>query len=146
MKICVQRVLEAKVICEDDLISSIKKGYVLFVCLENGDNVKTLQEAAEKIRKLRIFENEDHRMNLDITQVNGEILSISQFTLSWDGSGGHRPSFDKSLDPATARLYYLQFNKFLREHGINVCEGRFGADMKVHLLNDGPVTFFLEFH
>lgn len=145
MKILIQRVLKASVQIDNEIYSSIERGYLLFLCLEQGDHVDKLKSAAIKVRKLRIFEDTDERMNYDILQVNGEILSISQFTLSWDGSGGHRPSFDKSLEPQTARLYYHQFNKFLREEGLTVKEGLFGANMKVELLNDGPVTFLLNF-
>jgi D-tyrosyl-tRNA(Tyr) deacylase len=84
-------------------------------------------------------------MNLDINSVSGEILSISQFTLSWDGSGGHRPSFEKSMLPQEARLKYALFNRELRTKGLIVKEGKFGAFMKVSLVNDGPVTFVLNF-
>jgi D-tyrosyl-tRNA(Tyr) deacylase len=145
MKILIQRVLKASVQIDNEIYSSIQRGYLLFLCLEQGDHGDKLKSAAVKVRKLRIFEDTDERMNYDILQVNGEILSISQFTLSWDGSGGHRPSFDKSLEPQTARLYYHQFNKLLREEGLTVKEGLFGANMKVELLNDGPVTFLLNF-
>ena len=84
-------------------------------------------------------------MNHDITTIKGEILSISQFTLSWDGSGGHRPSFERSMQPQEARLKYSLFNRELRSKGITVNEGKFGSAMKVALVNDGPATFLLEF-
>ena len=84
-------------------------------------------------------------MNLDVQSVNGQILSISQFTLSWDGSGGHRPSFEKSMQPQEARLKYALFNRELRNRGFDIKEGKFGAFMKVSLINDGPVTFNLQF-
>jgi D-tyrosyl-tRNA(Tyr) deacylase len=84
-------------------------------------------------------------MNLDIQAVNGEILSVSQFTLSWDGSGGHRPSFEQSMPHQEARLKYAIFNRELRQRGMIVKEGQFGSFMKVSLINDGPVTFTLNF-
>ncbi len=84
-------------------------------------------------------------MNLNVTQAGGEVLSVSQFTLSWDGSGGHRPSFERAMHPGEARLMWSEFNKLLRAQDLIVKEGRFGAEMKVDILNDGPVTFILEF-
>lgn len=145
MKVLIQRVLEAKVTVEQEVVGSINKGLLLFVCFEKNDAEDALSRAVEKISKLRVFEDEKGRMNFDITQVQGELLSVSQFTLSWDGSGGHRPSFENSEAPQTARLKYALFNKMLRDKGITISEGRFGADMKVSLVNDGPVTFMLNF-
>ena len=84
-------------------------------------------------------------MNLNVQQALGEVLSVSQFTLSWDGTGGHRPSFEQSLHPAEARLMWAEFNKLLRNQGLTVKEGRFGCEMKVDIQNDGPVTFVLSF-
>jgi D-tyrosyl-tRNA(Tyr) deacylase len=98
-----------------------------------------------KILNLRIFEDDKGKMNLNISQVNGAILSISQFTLSWDGKKGHRPSFDKSMPPEKAKVYYAIFNKKLADAGIKVERGVFGEQMDVSLINDGPVTFHLEY-
>lgn len=145
MKIVVQRVQEAKVTVENEVIGEIGIGALLLVCFEQGDDESTISRAVEKISKLRIFDDESGKMNLDINSVEGEILSVSQFTLSWDGSGGHRPSFEKSMAPQEARLKYALFNRELRSKGLAVKEGKFGAFMKVSLVNDGPVTFLLNF-
>jgi D-tyrosyl-tRNA(Tyr) deacylase len=145
MKIVIQRVQEASVSVDAEVIGSIKVGLLLLVCFEQGDTDEGLSKAVDKISKLRIFDDPDGKMNLDIGSIKGEILSVSQFTLSWDGSGGHRPSFEKSMPPQEARLKYALFNRELRQKGIPVKEGRFGAFMKVSLINDGPVTFLLEF-
>lgn len=145
MKVLIQRVLSASVTVEQEVVGAIDQGLLLFVCFEKNDNDDALSKAVEKISKLRIFDDENGRLNFDIKQIKGQILSISQFTLSWDGSGGHRPSFENSEAPQTARLKYALFNKMLREKDITVNEGIFGAAMKVSLINDGPVTFLLEF-
>lgn len=145
MKIVVQRVQEASVSVDNEIIGAIGNGLLLLVCFEQGDDDQTIQKAIEKITKLRIFDDGEGKMNLDVQSVNGQILSISQFTLSWDGSGGHRPSFEKSMQPQEARLKYALFNRELRNRGFDIKEGKFGAFMKVSLINDGPVTFNLQF-
>lgn len=145
MKVVVQRVQEASVTVESEIIGQISNGLLLLVCFEQGDSDEALHRSIDKISKLRIFDDENGKMNLDIQSVKGEILSVSQFTLSWDGSGGHRPSFEKSMPPQEARLKYALFNRELRQKGLTVQEGKFGAFMKVSLVNDGPVTFVLNF-
>lgn len=145
MKIVVQRVQEASVSVENEVIGAIGNGLLLLVCFEAGDDEEALMKSIDKITKLRIFDDADGKMNLDIGAVKGEILSVSQFTLSWDGTGGHRPSFEKSMAPQEARLKYAIFNRELRNRGFTVKEGKFGAFMKVALVNDGPVTFILDF-
>lgn len=145
MKVLIQRVSSASVTVENEIVGEIKQGLLLFVCFEKNDNDEALSKAVDKILKLRIFDDENGRLNFDIKKVQGQILSVSQFTLSWDGSGGHRPSFENSEAPQVARLKYSLFNKMLRDNGIELQEGRFGADMKVALTNDGPVTFLLNF-
>ena len=145
MKVVVQRVQEAQVKVDDVIVGEIKSGILLLVCFEQGDDDTAIARAVDKITKLRIFDDPNGKMNLDISAVKGEILSVSQFTLSWDGSGGHRPSFEKSMPPQEARLKYALFNRDLRSKGITVKEGQFGAFMKVSLINDGPVTFLLNF-
>src|SRR5690606_10811625 len=145
MKIVVQRVLQASVEVEQEVLGAIGNGLVLLVCFEQGDDEASVNRSIDKISRLRIFDDGQGKMNLDIQQVQGEILSISQFTLSWDGSGGHRPSFERSMAPQEARLKYALFNRALREKGVAVKEGKFGAFMKVSLVNDGPVTFLLNF-
>lgn len=145
MKIVVQRVQEAQVRVENEILGAIGVGLLLLVCFEQGDDDSSIQKSIEKISRLRIFDDEDGKMNLDIQAVKGEILSISQFTLSWDGSGGHRPSFEKSMPPQEARLKYALFNRELKSRGFDLKEGQFGSFMKVSLINDGPVTFNLQF-
>lgn len=145
MKIVVQRVQSAQVEVEQEIVGKINSGLLLLVCFEQGDDDSCINKSIDKLTKLRIFDDKDGKMNLDIQQVNGEILSVSQFTLSWDGSGGHRPSFERSMAPQEARLKYALFNRELKNRGFNVQEGKFGAFMKVSLVNDGPVTFILEF-
>ncbi len=145
MKIVIQRVLEAQVCVEGEVVGAIGAGMLLFVCFEQGDDETSLAKAIDKIVKLRIFDDPQGKMNLDIASVKGEVLSVSQFTLSWDGGGGHRPSFEKSMPPQEARLKYALFNRELRNKGLIVKEGKFGAFMKVSLINDGPVTFSLSF-
>ncbi len=145
MKVVVQRVQSAEVRVENETVGTIKIGLLLLVCFEQGDDEATIAKSVDKISKLRIFDDPDGKMNLDVQAVSGEILSISQFTLSWDGSGGHRPSFEKSMQPQEARLKYALFNRELRARGCDVKEGKFGAFMKVSLVNDGPVTFILNF-
>ena len=145
MKIVVQRVQEASVSVENEVVGAIGSGLMLLVCFEAGDDDTSITKSIDKVTKLRIFDDADGKMNLDIAQIKGEILSISQFTLSWDGSGGHRPSFEKSMPPQEARLKYALFNRELRARGFMVKEGQFGAFMKVSLINDGPVTFNLNF-
>jgi D-aminoacyl-tRNA deacylase len=145
MKIVVQRVQEASVTVDNEVIGAIGSGLLLLVCFEQGDDDEALNKAIDKVTKLRIFDDADGKMNLDVQAVKGEILSVSQFTLSWDGSGGHRPSFEKSMPPQEARLKYALFNRELRNRGFTVKEGKFGAYMKVSIVNDGPVTFTLQF-
>lgn len=145
MKVVVQRVQEAEVRVENETVGAIGAGLLLLVCFEQGDDESTINKSVDKISKLRIFDDADGKMNLDIQAINGEILSISQFTLSWDGSGGHRPSFEKSMPPQEARLKYALFNRELRARGHTVKEGQFGSFMKVSLVNNGPVTFILQF-
>jgi D-tyrosyl-tRNA(Tyr) deacylase len=145
VKIVVQRVQRASVSVDEEVIGEISSGVLLLVCFELGDSDEALTKAVDKISKLRIFDDPEGKMNLDIQAVKGEILSVSQFTLSWDGSGGHRPSFERSMPPQEARLKYALFNRELRNRGLIVKEGKFGAFMKVSLVNDGPVTFLLNF-
>jgi D-tyrosyl-tRNA(Tyr) deacylase len=144
MKIVVQRVKFARVYIDEKLYSEIPYGILLLVCLENGDNVEVIKKAVDKILKLRIFEDDNGKMNKDILDIQGEILSISQFTLSWDGKKGNRPSFENAMSPKEAQLNYSIFNKLLAEK-VKIKTGKFAADMKVESINDGPVTFHLDF-
>lgn len=145
MKVLVQRVLYASVSVDNEEIGCINNGLLLYVCFENQDSIDSIEMAVDKIINLRIFKDENQKMNQNILQIKGSILSISQFTLSWDGKKGHRPSFDKSMPPNQAKIFYRYFNDQIESHDIKISKGRFGSDMNVKSINDGPVTFFLEF-
>lgn len=145
MKIVIQRVLSANVTVDEKEIGNIGKGLLLYVCFEAEDTMEQLELAVKKILNLRIFEDDKAKMNKNICQIKGEILSISQFTLSWDGRKGHRPSFDRSMPPNNAKIFYRKFNDLLEKAELKISKGRFAADMKVSSINDGPVTFHLSF-
>jgi len=145
MKVVIQRSLKASVKVGEKIISLIDKGMVLLVCCEKGDTKKTAQNASAKILNLRMFNDpEVNRMGLNITQSEGEILAISQFTLSWDGKKGNRPGFDNSMPPGEAKELYDYFCELLSAQA-KVKKGVFGAKMLISLENDGPVTFSLNF-
>lgn len=143
MRVLVQRVSEASVKVGNKVVGKIDQGLLLFVCFEKEDTDLICQRMAKKVLNLRIFEDNQRKMNKNVTQVNAKILSISQFTLSWPGKKGNRPSFSNSMNPDTAQIFYETFNRLLKDV-IQIQEGLFGKDMKVSLVNDGPVTFMLE--
>jgi D-tyrosyl-tRNA(Tyr) deacylase len=144
MRILIQRVKTSKVVVEGRDVSQIGDGLLLFVGVGRDDNENDVEYLAKKVFNLRIFEDEKGKMNLNIQQVNGKILSVSQFTLYANTRKGNRPGFDQSADPAMAEEYWMKFNDLLRSNGVEVQEGVFGAHMKVELLNDGPVTIWLD--
>jgi D-aminoacyl-tRNA deacylase len=145
MRVVIQRSLKSFVEVAGSRVGEIEKGLALLVCMEVGDNDETIKNAALKILKLRVFPNgTSDKMDQTITQVGGKLLVISQFTLSWRGQKGNRPSFDGSMPPETASLLFEQFCNLLSQE-VNVQTGEFGASMKVTIENDGPVTFILEF-
>jgi D-aminoacyl-tRNA deacylase len=144
MKIIVQRVLEAYVKVEENVVSHIDQGYCLFVGICQNDSLDTMDTMAKKVSKLRIFEDENGKMNHDIHSTTKEILSISQFTLCADTKKGNRPSFTNAMNAQDAKQYFDYFNKALESHGLIVKQGVFQAEMKVHLINDGPLTIILE--
>ncbi|MFZ4712241.1 MAG: D-aminoacyl-tRNA deacylase [Bacteriovoracaceae bacterium] len=144
MKMVIQRAKKSSVTVEGVVVGEIDHGLVVFVCFENGDNEEIIDQAVYKVVNLRIFEDEKEKMMFNVSQVQGQILSISQFTLSWDGSRGHRPSFDRSMNPSEAKMMYAIFNKKLKEL-VPTAVGKFGANMMVSVQNDGPVTFTLAF-
>ena len=145
MKVVVQRVKNASCIVDGKLISSIDKGLMLLVGFTHTDTLKEVEKMANKIAKLRIFEDENGKMNLSVKDINGSILSISQFTLYANPYEGNRPSFVNAMNPENATILYEEFNKKLEELGFIVGRGIFGADMKLDILCDGPVTINLEF-
>lgn len=145
MKAVIQRVLSAGVKVDGKLVGSCKQGFLVLVCAVEGDGDAQAELLAKKTAALRVFCDENDKMNLSLTDIGGEVLAISQFTLCADVKKGNRPSFINALEPAGAeRLYKLYCSK-LREYGIKkVDEGIFGADMQVELINDGPVTILYD--
>ena len=144
MKILVQKVLNASVTVNKQLVSQINQGFLLFIGVEKGDTQTQADFLAKKIANLRIFEDENNKMNLSIQDVKGEILAVSQFTLAADLSRGNRPGFDSAARPEEAKLLYEYFVAQLQTYNLPVQHGIFQADMKVALTNDGPCTFILE--
>ena len=144
MKIVLQVVKNASVKVDEKLVSSIEKGYLLLVSFTNGDNQEILEKMAQKVSKLRVFLDENGKTNLSIFDVGGSILSVSQFTLYANCTEGNRPSFVNAAKTDMANELYEYFCKKCEEQNIKVEKGIFGADMKVSLLNDGPVTIILE--
>lgn len=145
MRILIQRVKNASVTIDGGKVSHIEKGILAFVGFCEGDKKQYLLPMAQKLTGLRIFEDENGKMNLSLEDVGGEILVVSQFTLYADCSHGRRPSFTNSLNPKDAQDFYNEFVSTLS--GLlqkEIKTGVFGADMKVELLNDGPVTIMLE--
>lgn len=144
MKVVVQRVSNASVNISGVCKGKIGKGFVLLVSFTNGDSSSNIDWMVNKISNLRIFDDPSGVMNLSIKDVSGSILSISQFTLYGNCQKGNRPSYINALGGDSASLLYNEFNNKLRNNGIIVEEGIFGSDMKVSLINDGPVTIILE--
>ena len=143
MKVVVQRSKKSKVTINNKVNGSINKGYVLLVGFTHGDTTDIVDKMINKILNLRIFEDENDKMNLSIKDIDGSILSISQFTLYADSKKGNRPSFINAMKPDEASKLYDYFNQELSKY-IEVNTGIFGADMKVEIYNDGPVTIILD--
>ncbi len=145
MKAVIQRVSRASVTVDGALVSQIQKGYMILLGVMDDDTREDAEILAKKTAALRVFEDDEGKMNLDIKQVDGEILAISQFTLCADVKKGNRPSFIHFAPPTEANELYEYFCEQLVENGVkNVYKGVFGADMKVDLLNDGPVTILYD--
>ena len=144
MRAVVQRVTEANLKVDGNLISEIGKGYVVFLGVKVGDSEKEAEKIANKIAKLRVFEDENGKMNLGIKEAQGQILLVSQFTLYGDCKGCNRPSFIMAERPEKANELYLQVKNHLEKEGIIVKTGVFGADMKIMAYNDGPVTILMD--
>lgn len=144
MRIVLQRVKSAQVAIDQQVVGQIKKGYLLLVAFADQDTEADLDFYVHKIANLRVFEDENGKMNLNIQQVAGEILSVSQFTLYADTQHGNRPGFSQAGAPAFAETCYQVFNKKLAATGLPVATGHFGADMQVSLVNDGPVTIIFD--
>lgn len=144
MRVVLQRSKEASVEVDGKTVGQISSGFVLLVGITHEDTEEDAAYLAEKIAGLRVFEDDKGKMNLSILDVNGEILSISQFTLYGDTRKGRRPNFMNAAKPSHAEPLYDRFNELLREKGVHVETSRFGAMMDVKLVNDGPVTLILE--
>ena len=144
MKVVIQRCSRASVAVKDKVYGKIDKGLMLLVGFTQGDSYKEIEYMVDKIVNLRIFNDSEGIMNLSLKQVEGSILSISQFTLYADSSKGRRPSYIKALNGREAETLYALFNQKLRDNNIKVECGVFGADMQVDFVNDGPVTIILE--
>ena len=143
MRVLIQRSKESRVCVRDEVISSISSGLVVFVGFTEGDTFEDISYMVKKILNLRIFDDEKGIMNKSILEVGGEILSVSQFTLYADTKKGNRPSYIKAMNGASAIKLYDAFNEELSKY-IGVQTGIFGADMQVHILNDGPITIWLD--
>ena len=144
MRAVVQRVTNADVKIDGRVNGKIDDGLLVLLGVGNGDTEEDMKYIADKIIKLRIFSDENDKMNLSLEDVGGSMLVISQFTLYGDCSHGRRPYFGNAMEPVSANEMYEKFVAYIREQGIHTGTGEFGADMKVSLTNDGPVTIILE--
>jgi len=144
MRTLIQRVSEASVVVDGEIIGQIGRGLLVLVCAMDGDADEQAEFLARKVTNLRIFEDEQRKMNKSILDVGGSALVVSQFTLAADTSRGNRPGFSRAARPEEGNRLYELFSVLLTEHGIIVETGKFGADMKVGLVNDGPVTIWLD--
>lgn len=144
MKVLIQRVKKASVTIDGALFSSIGKGILALVGIEKGDTLEQVQKAAKKISGLRIFPDENDKMNKSLIDIQGEMLIVSQFTLCGHCKKGTRPSFDKSAPPDIANALYENFVSEIQSYGIKTQTGKFAAMMDVELINDGPVTFMID--
>jgi len=145
MKLVIQRVKKASVMVNSQIISEINQGLLVFVCAEKGDNEKVLEWVAEKLVNLRIFSDKEGKFNLSVKDVGGEILIVSNFTVCGFLKKGTRPTFHLAEFPETAKELLKNLSNKIREKGVVVKEGVFGAYMEVKLINDGPVTLYLEY-
>lgn len=145
MKAIIQRVINASVEVEGKEVGAIEKGFLVFLGVDETDTEKEAELLSSKVANLRVFEDGEGKMNLSPKDIGGEILAISNFTLCADTKKGNRPSFIKAMEPENANLLYEYFCECLVNQGIKKVEkGVFGGDMKVHLINDGPVTISLD--
>ena len=144
MRLVVQKVSQSSVKIEGEIVGAIDKGYMVLVGITNGDDELLVEKMVDKLVNLRIFEDENDKLNLSLLDVGGSVLSISQFTLYANCKKGRRPSFIDAAKPDISSPLYDFFNKKLEEKGINVERGVFGAMMEVSLINDGPLTIILD--
>ena len=144
MKLVVQRSKKSKVTVDNKIVGKIENGLVVLVGFKNNDTIEEIKKLTKKLVNLRIFDDENHIMNKSILDINGSILSISQFTLYADCKKGNRPSYINSMKADEAKKLYELFNEEIKKYNINLETGIFQADMKVEITNDGPVTIILE--
>lgn len=144
MRALIQRVTGSSVTVEGDVIGEIGTGMLILICAMQGDQTANADALAAKISKLRIFDDGEGKMNRSILDTGGAALVVSQFTLAADTSRGNRPGFSAAAAPDEGRALYEYFADQMRGHGIEVATGRFGADMAVQLVNDGPVTIWMD--
>ena len=144
MRIVVQRVKKARVKIKNEIIGEIGKGLLVLLGVKNGDTEKDVKFLAQKILNLRIFSDDQDKMNLSLLDIKGEILIVSQFTLYGDCKKGRRPSFLEAAPPEIAKALYEKFINEIKKSGLKTETGKFGALMEVELINDGPVTLILE--
>ena len=144
MKLVIQRVTEAKVEVNKKLVGKINHGFLVLIGIAEGDTKEYAKYLSNKLCNLRVFEDENEKINLALKDINGELLIISQFTLCADNSSGNRPSFTKAAKPDIAKELYEYFCEECIQNGYKVEKGIFGADMQVTLVNDGPVTIIME--
>ncbi|MEM7765323.1 MAG: D-aminoacyl-tRNA deacylase [Pseudomonadota bacterium] len=139
----IQRVSSASVVVDGDTIGAIDRGLLVLVGVEKGDSAENVAKLADRVANYRVFSDSVGKMNLSVTDINAAILAVPQFTLAADTRRGRRPSFSGSADPKTGKTLFDQWCGVIRERGLAIETGRFGADMQVSLVNDGPVTFWL---
>lgn len=144
MRAVVQRVKKSELYIDEKMFSKIDKGFLVLLGITETDTGEDLKALADKILKLRVFEDENGKMNLSLSDISGELQIVSQFTLYADCHHGNRPSFINAAKPDFANPMYEKFVEYCKNTGINVETGVFGADMKINLINDGPVTIILE--
>ena len=144
MRVVLQRVKSASVTVDDQVIGKVGKGYMLLVGFTHDDSIEDIDYIARKVANARLFADENGKINLSIKQVQGAILSVSQFTLYASTKNGNRPGFGAAQKPDLAKENYHYFNEKLRSYGIEVQTGQFGADMDVALVNDGPITIIYD--
>ena len=144
MRLVIQKVSQSSVKIDGKIVGAIEKGYMVLVGITNGDDETLVEKMVDKLVNLRIFEDENDKLNLSVLDVNGSILSISQFTLYANCKKGRRPSFIDAAKPDVSSPLYDYFNKMLEKKGVKVERGVFGAMMEVSLINDGPVTIILD--
>ena len=144
MRAVVQKVSSSKVTVDEEVVGKVNKGLLVLLGVTHDDTSKDVDYMVDKVTNLRIFEDENDKMNLSLKDIDGEILAVSQFTLYGDCRRGRRPSFSDAARPDVANPLYEEFVQKVRDLGINVGTGKFGAHMMVDLTNDGPVTILLE--